>query len=147
MLLQFISVKTHCFHQKILSLHYQFKCSLRHCRIKKEKETRSFPSRNPFIHYSFLFYWLSERYKYLESFAGIIGCNKHLCLFLALTQGCSSQKRGIATLSKLHQLSDKDFLLGCRRNIMQYLVLFGAVDANIFCRAEIANLRIKSSHK
>ncbi|KXB76505.1 hypothetical protein HMPREF1860_01603 [Prevotella amnii] len=53
--LQFISVKTHWFHQKVLSLHYQIKCSLRHCRIKKGKETCSFPNRNPFILYSFLF--------------------------------------------------------------------------------------------
>ena len=71
MYLQFISLKIHCFHQKILSLHYQFKWSLRHCRIKKGKETRSFPNRNPFLLYSVLFYWLSERYKILKSFAGI----------------------------------------------------------------------------
>ena len=47
--LQFISVKTHCFHQKILSLHYQFKCSLGRCRIKKGKETHSFLTRSAFI--------------------------------------------------------------------------------------------------
>ena len=143
MLLQFISVKTHCFHQKILSLHYQFKCSLGRCRIKKEKETRSFPSRNPFIHYSFLFYWLSERYKYLESFAGIVCCNEHLCSFLALTERRTSQKRGISTFGKLHQFADKDFLLGCGRYVMQYLILFRAVDTDVLCRAEVANLRIK----
>ena len=71
MLLQIISVKTHCFHQKILSLHYQFKRSLGRCRIKNRKETRSFPTRNPFILYSSLFYWLSERYKILKSFAWV----------------------------------------------------------------------------
>ena len=46
--------------------------SLKHCRIKKGKETRSFPSRNPFTLYSFLFYWLSERYKFIESFVSVI---------------------------------------------------------------------------
>ena len=51
MYLQFISVKAHCFHQKTLSLHNQFKCSLRHCRIKNWKKTRSFLIRSPFDTY------------------------------------------------------------------------------------------------
>ena len=110
--------KHNVFIRKALSLHYQFKCSLRQCWIKKGEETRSFPCRNPFTLYSFLFYWLSERYNILESFAGIIGCNKHLCPFLALTQRCSSQDCGIATLSKLHQLADKDLLFGRRRYVV-----------------------------
>ena len=113
------------------------------CRIKKGEETRSFPCRNPFTLYSFLFYWLSERYNILESFAGVVCCNKHLCLFLALTQRCSSQKRGIATLGKLHQLADKNFLLGCRMYVMQYLIFLGTVDTDVFGSAKIANLRIK----
>ena len=117
--------------------------SLKHCRIKKGKETRSFPSRNPFTLYSFLFYWLSERYKFIESFPRVVSCNEHFCSFLALTQWRSSQERGIATLGKLHQLADKNLLLGCGRNVMQYLVLLRSVNANILCRAEIANLRIK----
>ena len=117
--------------------------SLKHCRIKKGKETRSFPSRNPFTLYSFLFYWLSERYRFLESFSCVVSCNEHFCSFLALTQWRSSQERGIATLGKLHQLADKNLLLGCGRNVMQYLVLLRSVNANILCRAEIANLRIK----
>ena len=117
--------------------------SLKHCRIKKGKETRSFPSRNPFTLYSFLFYWLSERYRFLESFAGVISCNEHFCPFLALTQWCSSQKRGIATLGKLHQLADKYLLLRRRWYVMQYLIFLGSVDTDVLCRAEIANLRIK----
>ena len=104
--------------EKFISLQTRIKSSLRHCKRKKEKETRSFPSRNPFILYSFLVCWLSERYKILESFAGIIGCNKHLCFFLALTQRCSSQKRGIATLGKLHQLADKNLLFGRGRYVV-----------------------------
>ena len=123
------------------------KRSLRQCRIKKGKETRSFPSRNPFILYSFLFYWLSERYKFLESFSGVVCCNKHLCLFLTLTQWRSSQKRGIATLGKLHQLADKDLLLRRQRYVMQNLILFRAVDTDVLGCTEVANLRIKSSHK
>ena len=128
---------------KWLSLHYKIKCSLRQCRIKKGKETRSFPSRNPFTLYSFLFYWLSERYNILESFAGVVCCNQHLCPFLALTQRCSSQDCGIAALGKLHQLADKNLLFGRRRYVMQYLVLFRAVDADVFGSAKIANLRVK----
>ena len=116
---------------------------MRHCRIKKEKETRSFPSRNPFIHYSFLFYWLSERYKYLESFSGVIRCDEHLCSFLALTERRTSQKRGISTFGKLHQFADKDFLLGCRWYVMQYLILLRSVDTDVLGSAKIANLRIK----
>ena len=116
---------------------------MRQCRIKKGKETRSFPSHNPFTLYSFLFYWLSERYNILESFAGVVCCDKHLCPFLALTQRCSSQDCGIATLGKLHQLADKYFLLGCRWYIMQYLVLLRSVDTDVLGSTEVANLRIK----
>ena len=121
--------------------------SLKHCRIKKGKETRSFPSRNPFTLYSFLFYWLSERYRFLESFAGVVSCNEHLCLFLTLTQWCSSQKRGIATLGKLHQLADKLLLFRRGRDVVQYLVFLGSVDTDVLGCAKVAYLRIKSSHK
>ena len=117
--------------------------SLKHCRIKKGKETRSFPSRNPFTLYSFLFYWLSERYKFIESFAGVVSCNEHLCLFLTLTQWCSSQKRGIATLGKLHQLADKYLLLRRRWYVMQYLIFLGSVDTDVLGCAKVAYLRIK----
>ena len=119
------------------------KWSLKLCRIKKGKETRSFPSRNPFTLYSFLFYWLSERYRFLESFARVISCNQHLCLFLTLAQRRTPQKRGITVFGKLHQLADKLLLFRCRRNVMEYLVFFGTIDAYILCCAEIANLRIK----
>ena len=117
--------------------------SLKHCRIKKGKETRSFPSRNPFTLYSFLFYWLSERYKFIESFAGVVSCNEHLCLFLTLTQWCSSQKRGIATLGKLHQLADKLLLFRRGRDVVQYLVFLGSVDTDVLGCAKVAYLRIK----
>ena len=73
--------------------------------------------------------------------------HKHLCPFLALTQRCSSQDCGIATLGKLHQLADKDFLLGCRWYVMQYLILLRSVDTDVLGSAKIANLRIKSSHE
>ena len=116
---------------------------MKHCKIKKGKETRSFPSRNPFIHYSFLFYWLSERYKYLESFARVVGGDEHLRLFLTLTQRCTSQECGITRLGKLHQLADELFLLGRGRYVVQNLVLLGSVDTDVLCRAEIAYLRIK----
>ena len=116
---------------------------MKHCRIKRRKETRSFPTRNPFILYFFLFFWLSERYNIFESFSGVVCCNQHLCSFLALTERCTSQKRGISTLGKLHQLADKRLLLGCRRNVVQYLVLLGSVDTNVFGSTKITNLRIK----
>ena len=118
---------------------------MRQCRIKKGEETRSFPSRNPFTLYSFLFYWLSERYRFLESFAGIVCCNQHLCPFLALTQRCSSQDCGIATLGKLHQLADKNLLFGCRWYVMQYLILLRSVNTDVLGCTKIANLRIKSN--
>ena len=121
----------------------RIKCSLKHCRIKKGRETRSFPNRTPFILYSFLLYWLSERYKSLGSFAGVVCCNQHLCSFLALTERRTSQKRGISTFGKLHQFADKDFLLGCRWYVMQYLILLRSVDTDVFGSAKIANLRIK----
>ena len=109
----------------------------------KGKETHSFPNRNPFLLYSFLFYWLSERYKILESFAGVVSCNEHLCLFLTLTQWCTSQEYGIARLGELHQFADKFFLLWRGRYVVQYLVFLGTVDTDVLCRAKIANLRIK----
>ena len=116
---------------------------MRQCRIKSRKETRSFPTRNPFTLYSFLFYWLSERYKFIESFAGVVSCNEHLCLFLTLTQWCSSQKRGIATLGKLHQLADKLLLFRRGRDVVQYLVFLGSVDTDVLGCAKVAYLRIK----
>ena len=131
------------FSGKWLSLHQKIKWSLKQCRIKNWKETHSFPSRNPFILYTSLFYWLSERYKYLESFSGVVCCNKHLCPFLTLTQRCSSQDRGITTFGKLHQLADKNFLLGCRWYVVQYLILLRSVDTDVFGGTKIANLRIK----
>lgn len=111
--------------------------------MKIGKETCSFPTRNPFALHSFLLYWLSERYKFLEPFAGVISCNQHLCLFLTLAQRRTPQKRGITVFGKLHQLADKLLLFRCRRNVMEYLVFFGTIDAYILCCAEIANLRIK----
>ena len=117
--------------------------SLKLCRIKKGKETRSFPSRNPFVPYSFLVYWLSERYKFIESFAGVVSCNQHLCLFLTLTQWCTSQECGIARLGELHQFADKYLLFGRRWYVVQYLVFLGTVDTDVLCRAEVTNLRIK----
>ena len=129
--------------ESFISLQHRTESSLRHCRIKKGKETHSFPNRNPFLLYSLLFYWLSGRYKILKSFSGVVGCNKHLCLFLALTQRCSSQDCGIATLGKLHQLANKHLLLGCRRNVMQYLILLRSVNSDVLGSSEIANLCIK----
>ena len=116
---------------------------MRQCRIKSRKETRSFPTRNPFTLYSFLFYWLSERYRFLESFSSVVSCNEHLCLFLTLTQWCSSQKRGIATLGKLHQLADKLLLFRRGRDVVQYLVFLGSVDTDVLGCAKVAYLRIK----
>ena len=111
--------------------------------MKIGKETCSFPTRNPFALHSFLLYWLSERYKFLEPFAGVVCCNEHFCPFLALTQRCSSQDCGITALGKLHQLADKNLLLGRGRYVVQYFVLLGAVDTDVLGGTEIANLRIK----
>ena len=127
----------------VLSLLHQLKYSLRYCRIKKGKETRSFPSRNPFTLYSFLFYWLSERYRFLESFPRVVCGNEHFRPFFTLAKRCASQKRGITTFGKLHQLTDKFLLFGCRRNVVQYLVLFRAVDTDVLGCAKVTNLRIK----
>ena len=79
----------------------------------------------------------------MESFAGVVCCNQHLCPFLTFTQWCSSQDCGIATFGKLHQLADKNLLFGRRRYVMQYLVLLRTVDTDVLCRTEVANLRIK----
>ncbi len=117
--------------------------SLKHCRIKKGKETRSFPSRNPFTLYSFLFYWLSERYKFIESFTCVIGCDKHLRLFLALAEWFAPEQRGISRLGELHQFADEFFLFGRRWYVMQYLIFLGSVDTDVLGCAKVAYLRIK----
>ena len=109
----------------------------------KGKETHSFPNRNPFLLYSFLFYWLSERYKILKSFAGVVGGDEHLCLFLALAERRTSQKCGVTRLGELHQLADKFLLLRRWRYVVQYLVLLGAVDTDVLSGTEVAYLRIK----
>ena len=117
--------------------------SLKHCRIKKGKETRSFPSRNPFTLYSFLFYWLSERYKFIESFARIVRGDKHLRLFFRFRKRQPAQQGGIARLGELHQLLNEVLLLRRGRYVVQYLVLGGAVNAHILRRSVVRNLIIK----
>ena len=117
--------------------------SLKHCRIKKGKETRSFPSRNPFTLYSFLFYWLSERYKFIESFAGVVGGDKHLRLFLRFRKRQPAQKCGIASLGELHQLLYEVLLLRRGRYVVQYLILVGTIYAHVLCRAVVRDFRIK----
>ena len=121
------------------------KWSLKLCRIKKGKETRSFPSRNPFTLYSFLFYWLSERYRFLESFPRVVGGDEHLCLFFCFRELFPSQYRGIARLGKLHELADEDFLVGRGRDVVQYLSLVGTDNAHILRCTVICNLIIKVS--
>ena len=118
-------------------------CSLKQCRIKKGKETRSFPTRNPFVLYPFLGYWLSERYKLIESFAGVVGGDEHLCLFFCFRELFPSQYRGIARLGKLHELADEDFLVGRGRDVVQYLSLVGTDNAHILRCTVICNLIIK----
>ena len=127
----------------VLSLLHQLKYSLRYCRIKKGKETRSFPSRNPFTLYSFLFYWLSERYRFLESFAGVVCCDEHFRLFLRFRELFTSQYRGIARLGKLHEFPNENLLVGRGRDVVQYLVLVGTDDTHVLRRAVIGDFRIK----
>ena len=117
--------------------------SLKHCRIKKGKEARSFPSRNPFTLYSFLFYWLSERYKFIESFAGIVRGDKHLRLFLRFRKRQSAQQGGVARLGELHQLLYEVLLLRRGRYVVQYLVFVGTVHAHILRRAVVRDFIIK----
>lgn len=111
--------------------------------MKRGKETCSFPTRNPFTPHSFLLYWVSERYKLVESFAGVVGGDEHLCLFLALAERRTSQKCGVTRLGELHQLADKFLLLRRWRYVVQYLVLLGAVDTDVLSGTEVAYLRIK----
>lgn len=99
---------------KLLSLSFQLKCSLRHCRIKKGKETRSFPNRNPFLLYLLSFHWLPERYKILKSFVGIdqflffMMWRKKEC-WNSVTKACWKQARlwtGNALFANMRFLAD-----------------------------------------
>ncbi|MDU2330121.1 MAG: hypothetical protein E7D78_09300 [Prevotella bivia] len=116
---------------------------MKHCRIKKGKETRSFPSRNPFTLYSFLFYWLSERYKFIESFAGIVRGDEHLRLFFRFRKRQPAQQGGIARLGELHQFLYEVLLFRRGRYMVQYLVLGRTVNAHILRRAVVRDFRIK----
>ena len=81
--------------ESFISLQHRTESSLRHCRIKRGKETHSFPNRNPFLLYSLLFYWLSERYKILKSFDCLIS----------------------SVISKINILFDLTFLYWIRKKI------------------------------
>ena len=76
---------------------------------------------------------------------GIVRCDEHLRLLLRLRQRTASQYCGIATLGELHQLLDKLLLLGCRRNVMEYLVLMGTVNADSLRGSIIGNFVVECS--
>lgn len=53
---EFLEIRIHSC-EKFISLQTRIKSSLRHYKIKKEKETRSFPNRSPFIILIYAFYY------------------------------------------------------------------------------------------
>ena len=69
--------------------------------------------------------------------AGVVRCDQHLGLVLRFGERCASEYRRVARLCKLHQLLDELLLLGCGRNVMEYLVLVGTIHAHVLCRAII----------
>ena len=79
-------------------------------------------------------------------FAGEICGDKHLGLLLLFAQRRTIQDRSIACLGKLHQLADERLSLGRWPDVMQDLALLRTVDADVTCRAEIANLPIKQKN-
>ena len=100
-------------------------------------------SRWGLLFYCTSFWNLQPLLTTVTPFTCVVSCNEHLCLFLTLTQWCSSQKRGIATLGKLHQLADKLLLFRRGRDVVQYLVFLGSVDTDVLGCAKVAYLRIK----
>ena len=77
-------------------------------------------------------------------FAGEICGDKHLGLLLLFAQRSTIQEGSVACLGKLHQLADECLLIGRGWDVMQDLALLRTVDADVTCRAEIANFPIKS---
>ena len=75
--------------------------------------------------------------------AGIVGGDEHLGLFFLLGQRRTAQYGGIAGLGELHELGDELLLVGRGRDVVQYLVLLRAVDADVLRRAEVGNLGIE----
>ena len=76
-------------------------------------------------------------------FSGVVCCDEHLCLLFRFRELFASQYRGIARLGKLHEFFDKDFLVGCGRDVVQYLVLVGTDNAHVLRRAVVGDFVVK----
>ena len=76
---------------------------------------------------------------------GIIRGDEHLGFLFGFRQFLPAEYRGIARLGKLHQLLYELFLLRCRRNVMQYLVIFRTIHAHVLRRAVVRYLIIEHS--
>ena len=76
-------------------------------------------------------------------FPRIVCCDEHFCLFLRFRELFASQYRGVARLGKLHEFFDKDFLVGCGRDVVQYLVLVGTDNAHVLRRAVVGDLVVE----
>ena len=76
-------------------------------------------------------------------FSGVVCCDEHFRLFLRFRELFTSQYRGVARLGKLHEFFDKDFLVGCGRDVVQYLVLVRTDNAHILRRAVIGDLVVE----
>ena len=75
--------------------------------------------------------------------AGIVGGDEHLGFFLLFRQRRTAQYGGVAGLGELHELGDKLLLVGRGRDVVQYLVLLRAVDADVLRRAEVGDFGIE----
>ena len=75
----------------------------------------------------------------------VVSGDEHLRLFLRFRQRQPAQQCGVTRLGKFHQLFDEILLVGCRRYVMQYLVLVRTIHTHILCRAVIGDLIVEGS--
>ena len=76
---------------------------------------------------------------------GVVGGDEHLRLLFPLVQWRAAQYGGIAGLGELDELLYELPLVGRRGYVVQYLVLFRTVDADVGCGAEVGDLGIERS--
>ena len=75
--------------------------------------------------------------------AGVVRCDQHLGLVLRFGERRATEYRRVARLGELHQLFDELLLLWRGRDVVEHLVLVGAIHADVLRRAVVGNLGVE----
>ena len=73
----------------------------------------------------------------------VVGSDEHLSLLFRFRQRQPAQQRRVTCLGKFHQLFDEILLVGCRRYVVQYLVLVRTIHTHVLRRAVVGDFVVK----